>query len=144
MSANLRAVFLDDAHLAEAELLADLVASLRSKCEGVGIVLAGRGRLLTLLAREQELQQQVLLRAVLPPWTPAETEAYVNSRLTASGVGGWAAAVPFTVHEIAAGIPRLIQRLVDSVLLVALTHPDHKFSCDDVEQMYERLSPAAA
>lgn len=137
-------VLLDDAHLVDAAALADLVAALRAESETQSIVLAGRGRLLTLVAREQDLQQQVLLRAVLPPWTPAETEAYVCDRLTTTGVGGWAAAVPLTVHEIAAGIPRMVQRLVESVLLVAVTHPDHTLSCDDVERMYERLSLAAA
>ena len=136
-------VLLDDAHLAEAAVLADLVASLRAESEARGIVLAGRGRLLTLLAREQDLQQQVLLRAVLPPWTLLETEAYVLDRLAATGVGGWAAAVPLTVHEITAGIPRMVQRLVESVLLVAVTHPDHTLTCDDVERMDERLSLAA-
>ncbi len=135
---------LDDAHLVDAAALADLVAGLQAESEARGIVLAGRGRLLTLIAREQDLQQQVLLRAVVPPWTPSETEAYVCDRLTTTGVGGWAAAVPLTVHEIAAGIPRMVQRLVESVLLVAVTHPDHTLSCDDVERMDERLSLAAA
>ena len=137
-------VLLDDAHLVDAAALTDLVAALRAESETQSIVLAGRGRLLTLVAREQDLQQQVLLRAVLPPWTPAETEAYVCDRLTTTGVGGWAAGVPLTVHEIAAGIPRMVQRLVESVLLVAVTHPDHTLSCDDVERLYERLSLAAA
>ena len=137
-------ILLDDAHLANAAALADFVTSLRAESESRSIVLAGRGRLLTLLAREQDLQQQVLLRAVVPPWTPSETEAYVRDRLTATGVGGWAAAVPLTVHEIAAGIPRMVQRLVDAVLLVAVTHPGHTLSCDDVERMDERLSLAAA
>lgn len=137
-------LLVDDGHGCEASQLAEFVATIQASLPSAAIVLAGRGRLLTLLAREQELQEQVLLRAVLPPWALPETAAFVRERFAAARVPVSDDALLTTMHEIAAGIPQAIVRLVETAVLIAKAHPDHLLRRVDVEQMHDRLSLAAA
>lgn len=137
-------LLVDDGHGCEASQLAEFVATIQASLPSAAIVLAGRGRLLTLLAREQELQEQVLLRAVLPPWALPETAAFVRERFAAARVPVSDDALLTTMHEIAAGIPQAIVRLVETAVLIAKAHPAHLLRRVDVEQMHDRLSLAAA
>jgi len=137
-------LLVDDGHGCEASQLAEFVATIQASLPSAAIVLAGRGRLLTLLAREQELQEQVLLRAVLPPWALPETAAFVRDRFAAARVPVSDDALLTTMHEIAAGIPQAIVRLVETAVLIAKAHPAHLLRRVDVEQMHDRLSLAAA
>lgn len=141
---QLPVVLVDDGHLAAGGELTRFLRQLAPALPAATVVLAGRGRLLTLLAREQQLGERVRLRAVLRPWLAAETEAVVASHLAAAGVVGYDPAVPEVIHEIAAGIPGAIFRQLETVLLVAATQPDHRLTRADVEQMHERLSLNAA
>ena len=137
-------LLVDDGHGCEASQLAEFVVTIQASLPSAAIVLAGRGRLLTLLAREQELQEQVLLRAVLPPWALPETAAFVRERFAAARVPVSDDALLTTMHEIAAGIPQAIVRLVETAVLIAKAHPAHLLRRVDVEQMHDRLSLAAA
>jgi len=137
-------LLVDDGHGCEASQLAEFVTTIQASLPSAAIVLAGRGRLLTLLAREQELQEQVLLRAVLPPWALPETAAFVRERFAAARVPVSDDALLTTMHEIAAGIPQAIVRLVETAVLIAKAHPAHLLRRVDVEQMHDRLSLAAA
>ena len=138
------AVLVDDGHTAADGALTAFVQQCGVMVPAAAIVLAGRGRLLTLLARERDLGGRVRLRSVLRAWTREETEAVVASRLAAAGVGRYAAAVPDVIHAITAGIPQAICQLLETVLLVAATQPEHQLCCEDIERMHERLSLAAA
>ena len=138
------ALIIDDSHASDASGLACFVTSIRSKLPAVAVVLAGRGRLLTLLALEQELQDQVLLRAVLPPWSFLETASYVRGQFAAAEVPVSDDAVLVSIHEITAGIPQAVVQLVEMSLLIASTHPTHLLGRADVEQMHDRLSLTAA
>jgi type II secretory pathway predicted ATPase ExeA len=137
-------LLVDDAHVSDAGCLADFVAAILAAVPSAGVVLAGRGRLLTLLACEQPLQEQVLLRAVLPPWSLSETAAFARMRFAAAGVAVSDQAMLTTIHEIAAGIPRAIVRLVETAILVAESHPAYVLRTADIEQMHDRLSLAVA
>ncbi len=137
-------VLMDDGHAVADGQLTAFVRQAFASIPAAAIVLAGRGRLLTLLARERDLGGRVMLRSVLRAWTCAETEAVVGRRLEAAGVVGHEASVPATIHAITAGIPQAIRQLLETVLLVAATQPEHRLRCDDIERMHERLSLAAA
>ena len=137
-------VLIDDAHAAAEGVLTACVQQCADVIPGVSVVLAGRGRLLTLLARERDLGERIRLRAVLRAWTVDETEEMVASRLAAAGVDQFETGVPSVIHAIAAGIPQAIGRLLETVLLVAATQPEHRLRCEDIERMHERLSLAAA
>lgn len=141
---QLPVVLVDDGHLAADGELTRYLRQLAPALPAATVVLAGRGRLLTLLAREQQLSEWVRLRAVLRPWRARETAAVVASHLAAAGVAGYDPAVPEIIHEIAAGIPGAVFRQLETVLLVAATQPDHRLTRADVEQMHERLSLNAA
>lgn len=138
------ALIIDDGHVGDAARLAHFVVLVRVSLPAVAVLLAGRGRLLSLVAREQALQERVLLRAVLPSWSLRETSAFVKGQFKAAGVSVSDDTVVVTIHEIAAGIPQVVVRLVETALLVAAMHPAHSLGRDDVEQMHDRLSLAAA
>ena len=137
-------VLIDDAHAAAEGVLTACVQQCGEVIPTVSVVLAGRGRLLTLLARERDLGERIKLRAVLRAWTRDETEEMVASRLAAAGIDQFEAGVPSVIHAIAAGIPQAIGQLLETVLLVAATQPEHRLRCEDIERMHERLSLAAA
>jgi type II secretory pathway predicted ATPase ExeA len=109
-------------------------------------VLAGEGRLFTLMTRDTRLEQAVRIRVALPTFTAAETRRLLEATL-ASVVGRPVAVQDTsarTVHEIAAGTPAAVIRLAELAGVLAASRPDGGLSVDDVEAIHGRLSPAAA
>jgi len=128
-------VLVDDAHLASPEDLAAIAtvaasSDARERC----VVLAGRGRLLTLVGRDSRIAPRVRLRAIVPPLTLADTRRIVESRL-----GDVGAEVTRTCHEIAAGIPAALVRLIDLATVSAGRRPTPA----DIETIHRRLDPQA-
>jgi hypothetical protein len=107
------------------------------------VVLGGRGRLLTLLARDRGLLDKALLRSVLHPFSLAETRAVVQSRLSGYGLF-YSERVPEVIHEVTAGIAENIFRLIDMAQLVGGGLPGRPIEVADIEQIHERLYAAAA
>lgn len=137
-------LFVDDAHLVEADELAAMVGTWRRRSPTGGLVLAGEGRLLTLVARDERLEQAVALRAVLGPFTLAESTAALTPLLAAAGEPDDQMALVRTIHEIAGGIPAEVARLGSFVRDVAAAAPGGRLTPDDVEAVHRRLSPRAA
>jgi len=138
-------VFVDDAHLVEAGELAAMVGTWRRRSPTGGLVLAGEGRLLTLVARDERLEQAVALRAVLGPFTLAESTAALAPLLAAAvHVPDDQRALVRTIHEIAGGIPAEVARLASFVRDVAAAAPGGRLTPNDVEAVHRRLSPRAA
>jgi len=138
-------VFVDDAHLVEAGELAAMVGTWRRRSPTGGLVLAGEGRLLTLVARDERLEQAVALRAVLGPFTLAESAAALTPLLAAAVHGpDDQMALVRTIHEIAGGIPAEVARLASFVRDVAAAAPGGRLTPNDVEAVHRRLSPRAA
>jgi hypothetical protein len=138
-------LFVDDAHLVEAGELAAMVGTWRRRSPTGGLVLAGEGRLLTLVARDERLEQAVALRAVLGPFTLAESTAALAPLLAAAvHVPDDQMALVRTIHEIAGGIPAEVARLASFVRDVAAAAPGGRLTPDDVEAVHRRLSPRAA
>lgn len=130
-------VVVDDAHEAETTGLARLVAACRSRRMPTSLVLAGEGRLLTLLARDPRLERAVDLRAVVHPFSFAETHAVLTELL-----GDSAASAPLaqTMQEITAGIPAEVVRLAEFARLL----PADQLTGAAVEAFHRRLSLQAA
>lgn len=141
---SLGTLLVDDAHLAGDGELARLVSRCRSGQVPVGVVLAGEGRLFTLVARDARLEQLVRLRATLPPFSLDESRLLLASAMTAAGSAENRDAVARCIHEIAAGIPAIVRRLADTVTIFAEAHPAHVIVPDDIETMHRRLSVNAA
>ena len=124
-------VLVDDVHLATADDLALLTTFAptrggKARC----IVLAGRGRLLTLVGRDSRIAPRVRLRAIVPPWSVADTRRLVESRL-----GAVAPEVVQTCHEITAGIPAALDRLVELATVTA----GRRLTSADIETIHRRL-----
>jgi type II secretory pathway predicted ATPase ExeA len=130
-----RAWLVDDAHTLPAATLAALA-------EGDGpVVLAGRGRLLSLVAREGRVGARVRLRAVVPPFSLDDSRLLVVGRLAAVGGPPPGEDAVRVLHEIAAGIPAVLARMVDlAALFVA---EGRRLSSADVEAIHRRLDPEA-
>lgn len=131
-------LLVDDAHLATAEecaAIATLAAPCGERGPGRCLVLAGRGRLLTLVGRDSRIASRVRLRAVVPPFTIDDTRRIVEGRL-----GGVEADVVQTCHEITGGIAASLVRLVE---LAAVTAAGRKLVPADIETIHRRLDPQA-
>lgn len=141
-------VIADDAHLADVAALVRLLDAVRSRRPEAGLVLAGEGRLLSLVSRDPRLVRAVGLRAVLRPFTAEETRGALDATLFAGAPGrmdpGARDAVAQTIHEIAAGIPAAVVRLADFAALVAEARADGVLDPSDIEAIHRRLSPLAA
>lgn len=140
-------VLVDDAHLAPDGGLARLVGRCLRKT-GTSVVLAGEGRLLSLVARDIRVEQAVTLRASLRPCSEAESRDLLDAVLSLAGCSRAEATdhdpVARTIHEIAAGIPADIVRLAELARVVAASRPTPHICVDDIEALHRRLSPRAA
>ncbi len=135
----------DDAHLLspqEVEQIAREVATDR----GPTVILAGQGRLLSLVARDTRIETATCLRAVVGAMRRQESRAIAAGILgEKEGAGPRITAEAFeTLHEIAGGMPRgvvVLARLVrvlldqDAAITIDSTH---------VESLHRRLGLTAA
>lgn len=137
---GLATLLVDDAHLATAAALGDLVES-AEEARHPGLVLGGQGRLLTLLHRAPALDARVQVRAVLQPLTPAETATIAHEFRPAVRWGPDSLRV---LHEIAGGIPAGVVRLVELCAVVAAAEPARPIEAADVEAIHVRLTTTAA
>lgn len=139
-------VLADDAHEADAAALARLVRRCRERRPAASLVLAGEGRLFTLLARDARLEQAVRLRVAVRPCTAAESRRLMEAAVGAN------AGVPLvvtdeaarTAHEIAGGAAAAVIRLAELAAVLAASRPERHLRAADVEAVHERLAPAAA
>lgn len=134
---------IDNCHLASDGILASVSEAIWQQSPKASVVLGGRGRLLTLLARDRGLLDKVLLRSVLHPFSLAETRAVVQSRLSSNGLF-CSETVTEVIHEVTAGIPGNIFRLIGMAQLVGGGLPGQPIEVADIEQIHERLYAAAA
>ena len=116
-------LLVDDAHLAMPDDL-DACATLVTAQGGSArcVVLAGRGRLLTLVGRDSRIAPRVRLRA--------DTGRIVESRLGDVGPD-----VVRTCHEITAGIPAALVRLIE----LATVSAGRQLTPADIETIHRRL-----
>ncbi len=141
-------VLADDCHAGDADAISALFARCRSQTPAASLVLAGRGRLLTLISRAGDVEQAILLRAVLRPFTFAETRCILDATLFASHGCGLdethREGLARTIHEIAAGMPAAVSRLAELATVVAADRPDRGLSAADIEAIHRRLGVRAA
>ncbi len=131
-------VLADDAHGAGEADLARLLARCRDRSPAAAIVLAGQGRLLTLVARDLRVERAIRFRATLLPGSLADTAAL----FTQNGGPQFDEASIRAVHEVAAGVPAHVIRLRELAAIVAAD--DAPLTADEVEAIHNRLAPIAA
>jgi len=134
-------LLVDDAHLAAEGELERIVTMALAQPRFDGVVLAGQGRLLSLLHRAPPLDARVRIRAVLRALTEAETGDLVRGRHP--GLDCRPAALG-TLHEIAAGIPAAVVRLADLAAVLGADDPARPIDGHDIEAIHGRLVAGAA
>ena len=109
----------------------------------VSIILAGQPELNTTLDSPEleQLAQRTRLRFHLKALTEAETEAYVRHRLTVAGAEGdiFAPETFPIVYRYTGGVPRLVNTLCDTAMLVAFSEERGTVSADDLREAIEEL-----
>jgi type II secretory pathway predicted ATPase ExeA len=143
-AAALDVLLVDDAHRAAACDLVDFVDRCRRRYDGVAIVLAGEGRLLSLMAADARLERSVRLRATLPTFTLAESRQLLAPVLPAGGAEVDRENVIRTIHEIAGGVPAISVRLAEMATMLVAAESHRHLTPDDVEMIHRRLSLTAA
>lgn len=135
-------VFIDEAQnlgesvLETVRLLSDFETP-RSKL--VQIVLAGQPQLADKLARPTlaQLRQRVSILSRLEPFTPAETDAYINHRLQVAGYKGGHLFTPEARATVAAwseGVPRKINNLCFNALTLGYALGRKEIDCPLVQE----------
>lgn len=137
-------LLIDDAHRAVAAELVEFVEWCRRGHDGIVIVLAGEGRLLSLVASDARLEQAVRLRATVPTFTLAESRRVFGPTLAFNAADADGEAVIRTIHEIAGGVPAIAVRLAEMLAMLAAADPRRDLTPDDVEAIHRRLSLSAA
>ena len=118
-------LIVDEAHNLEWDVLEEirLLGNLENRAgKLLQIILAGQPELDRKLDAPnlRQLKQRIVLRCSLNPLTPEESAAYVETRLTRSGMPNQKVFPPEVLEEIykrARGIPRLINLICDNLLV---------------------------
>jgi hypothetical protein len=137
-------VLADDAHACDGTMIQRLFDRCRRRRSTASLVLAGHGRLLSLIARDANLERAVLLRAVLRPFSLTETRHVLDGRFARPAGTCSDEAVADAIHELAAGIPATVARLAELAGVIAADRPGGSLSARDVEAIHRRLCVRAA
>lgn len=137
-------LLVDDADRVEAAFLRGFLEEQRRREPDRGVVLAGTGRLLTMLSGDPAVERAVRLRVVVPVLTISETARIVLMRWPSAPVDDEASGVIRTIHEIAGGVARAVHRLADVAAMLEAAEPGRPITAEDVETIHRRLSPLAA
>jgi type II secretory pathway predicted ATPase ExeA len=143
-------VIADNAHESSSRDILRLITAIRDQRRQMGLVLAGEGRLLSVVARDVRLERAVGMRATLRPLTATETRAIVAECLANSDPPGEVgqhdplAEAARSIHEIAAGMPGAVVRITGQAAIVADSRPDRQLTAADIELVHRRLSLTAA
>jgi hypothetical protein len=137
-------VLADDAHLVEPADLVALMARCRSRLPTAALVLAGEGRLFTLVARDPRLTQAVRIRVPLLAGRLADTRAVLEQRGVDARCVTFEEPGVVALHEIAGGVPAEVFRLAELADVIAASRPERPITAADVEAIHRRLSPHAA
>ncbi len=127
-------LIIDEAHLLPVASLENirLLSNIElSKKKLLQIVLIGQNELATKLRKPElrQLRQRININRILCPMNPAETISYINHRLKIAGSSFYACFEPGCgklIYELTAGVPRSINRLCDTALLICMTHKSEK------------------
>jgi type II secretory pathway predicted ATPase ExeA len=138
-------VIADEAHLASEGGIARLLAASRGRRPAASVVLAGEGRLLTLISRDSRVEQAIQLRASLRPCTLPESRDLLTT-VTTDAACAWSMSdeAVLAIHELAAGIPAGMRRLAALAAVLSAANPDRGVTADDIEAIHRRMAPLAA
>jgi general secretion pathway protein A len=141
-------IVVDEAHLLEdSGLIEPLRLLLNLTVDGrpaFTLVLVGQTGLLPMVARHGAFDERLDIKVFLPTLSAEETAAYVQHRLDAAGASRaiFSSDALETVHQLAGGAPRRINRLADLALLVGFANGDQAIGPDDLQAVHDELVAA--
>ena len=148
-------LIVDEAQNLSAEMLEEvrLLSNLETpRSKLIQIMLVGQPELKDLLAKPElrQLRQRIALRHDLRPFDEAETARYIADRLSKAGYTGkglFKKAAVREVHALSGGIPRLINSLCDSALLLGYSKGSQTLGPEAIREVaadLELAPPSAA
>lgn len=143
-------VVIDEAHLLEdAGTLETVRLLLNLQREGtplLTLLLVGQSSLLSTLSRTPRLEERIDITALVDPLSADETHSYVQHRLAAAGATGeiFTTAAIDTLHQLAHGVVRRINRLGDLALLVGYAGGASSIDTPMVQSVASELAFARA
>lgn len=135
----------DDAHLLSPQAVEDIARGVASG-RGPTVILAGQGRLLSLVGRDTRLESAICLRAVVGAMERRESRA-LAAGILGEGVNPEPRVTDGafdTLHEIAGGMPRGVVSLARLARILLDEEPGITLDAADVEALHRRLAPTAA
>ena len=105
------------------------------------VLLVAQPSLLPVLARTPELDERLAAKCLLQRFTLEETMSYVSHRLTAAGARRtiFESEAVETLHHLAQGIPRRINRLGDLALVLGFAEESPTIRATHVEAVAEEM-----
>jgi len=144
-------LIIDEAHKLDPQLLEEirLLTNFESSSgKLLQIVLAGQPELDDLLERQdlRQLKQRISVRLAVEPLLPWQVPRYIMHRWITAGA---TRKLPFDdsatalIHQLSGGIPRLINSICDSALLLAFANADPSIGPQQIRSVASdlRLSP---
>lgn len=141
-------IVVDEAHLLEDSGLLEplrLLLNLTVNSQpAFTLVLVGQPGVLPMVARHGAFDERLDIKVFLPSLTAEETAAYVQHRLNAAGASReiFSSGALETIHQLAGGAPRRINRLCDLALLVGFANGDEAIGPDDLQAVHDELVAA--
>ncbi len=146
-SEGLRPVLMiDDAHLMDGADVFPSLALLLSASEvcglGLSLILCGQPELLPQVQRVPALNERVAVRTALQCLTPAQTNAYIQHRLTICGLDAcmFDRDALASLAKLSDGVPRRINQLCDLALLVGYADELPTLTRGEIEAAAEELA----
>ncbi len=141
-------VVIDEAHLLCGSETMETVRLLLNYEPFWTILLVGQPALLPALQRMPELEERLAVKCLLRRFSMDETIAYISHRLLAAGAndidGIFETKALETIHQMADGVPRKINRLADMALLIGFADEQPRIRADHIEAVAEELMTPAA
>ena len=140
-------LIVDEAHNLEWDVLEEirLLGNLENRAgKLLQIILAGQPELDRKLDAPnlRQLKQRIVLRCTLNPLTPAESTAYIETRLARSGMQKQRVFSPELLEEIhkrSRGIPRLINLICDNLLVTCFAMEQRAATLEMLEEVSQDL-----
>lgn len=135
----------DDAHLLSPQAVEEIAREVAGG-RGPTVILAGQGRLLSLVARDTRLESAICLRAVVAPMRRQESRALATTILAGGEIAKPCATSDAfdTLHEIAGGMPRGVVSLARLARLLLEQEPTTPLDSMHIESLHRRLGLTAA
>lgn len=141
-------LIIDEAHLLSAELIEEIRLLLNLDNHPVNVLqvlLSGQPELLPLLNKPQfaALKQRVSVFSRLRALTVMESRAYILERLHVAGLRG---EHPFTpaaleeIHQLSAGVPRVINSVCDRAMIIAFNRQTRKVGPELIVEAAEDMA----